>query len=820
MKTKLTLILPLSILLLTSFYKISNNNDIIKKIVAQLESYTFKVPQEKVYLHFDKPYYMAGETIWFKGYLLGASVHNIDSISGVLYVDLINSNAGIVKHLTLRCTGGTTEGDIKLDTALAQGVYTIRAYTHFMQNYPDDFFFKKEIKIWQSQPTIAHDYSQSSEFTDVADCQFFPEGGNLVANLTSRVGFKGINKWGRGADVQGLIINNTTQDSVTFIKSEHLGMGFFSFTPLPNTSYSAKIKKSDGSILTFNLPQVMSQGYVLQVDNISGKKDIKVYITSSQPQAEDKLENLVLIGQQRGISCFSAKIPNTKKNMSLNIPRSNVPDDGILQLTLFSSQGEPICERLVFIKKQEQQVNVKITSDKTTYKPREKVTLNIEAIDSSGRPVQGDFSLAVTDGQQVIPPQYEGNILSYILLTSDLKGYIEDPAYYFKPKDFKATIHLDYLLMTQGCRRFIWKDVLSNQYPKLAYPIQTHLSVTGKALRYNKKPSPKAQMTLFLKSKESKNPILQIEECDSSGRFAFYNLTYYDTCSILVQGVKEKGGRALDIMLDSTAIPLAVKPLFPALPITFNAYNLAEFIKRAAEALEAERQLRLKEEQMLQTVEIRAKKKVVSDSRRIYGVNSGRTIKITDEECNSYRTVYDILERQVPGIQVKLVDGDFVAMSRGGKLSIAIDGFITDDAFVNSLYPCDVEAVDVLRGPEAAIFGLSAGGSGVVNILTKSGNPDYKGSSRFSPGVITANRVGYAVTREFYAPQYDVSKPEHDLPDFRSTLYWQPHVKTNTEGKATVTFWNSDAKTKVNIYIEGFSNTGRLGLGRLDYTIQ
>ncbi len=822
MKTRLTLSIALFITLFSSFMSISNGDELIKKIVAQLESYMYKTPQEKVYIHLDKPYYMAGETMWLKGYLLGATVHNIDSVSGVLYVDLIHSNSQkIVKHLTLQCMGGTTNGDIKLDSTLAEGNYILRGYTHFMQNFSEDFYFKKDIKIWQTKPSSDKDYPNTAELTDVSEFQFFPEGGNLVDNITSRVGFKGTNKWGRGVDISGTIINNNTKDSVTFIKSEHLGMGTFSFMPQPNTTYTAKVKKSDGSVATFNLPQALPQGYVMQVDNISGKKDVKVYISLSNPQPEDKAEDLLLIGQQRGITCFTAKIPNKRKSILVNVPRQDIPDDGILQLTLFNPKGEPACERLVFIKKQEQQVNIKITSDRATYKPREKVTLNIEAIDSSGQPVQGNFSLVATDAKQVAPPQYEGNILSYILLTSDLKGYIEDPAYYFTPKDFKANIHLDYLMMTQGWRRFIWKDVLTEQYPRLNYAVENGLSITGKALRYNKKPSPKAKMTLLLKQKEVKNPLIAVEECDSSGHFAFYNLAFQDTCQVLVQAVKEKGGKGLDILLDTVPIPKVYKPLYPTLPITFDAASLAEFIKRAAESLELERQLQLREDRMLQTVEIKARKVQKTDSRRIYGENTGKTIKLTDADCINYRTVYDIVQAQVAGVQVTFVDGEQVANSRGGKLTFAIDGFITDDAFVSSIFPCDVESIDVLRGADAAIFGLSAGGgSGVVNVLTKSGNPNYTGgSSRPTPGIVTGNRVGYTIAREFYAPQYDVSKPEHDLPDFRSTIHWQPYVKTDKQGKATVTFWNTDAKTKVKVQIEGFSNKGRMGVGKLEYDV-
>ena len=501
-----------------------------------------------------------------------------------------------------------------------------------------------------------------------------------------------------------------------------------------------------------------------------------------------------------------------------------MPDDGIVQITLFNSDGTPLCERVVFIKKQAQQFNLKITADKTTYKPREKVILTLEATDSLGKPVMGHFSLAATDSKQVTPlsegtpmEPYESNILSYLLLTSDLKGFIEEPAYYFKPNDFTATRHLDYLMMTQGWRRFTWQNVMAQRTPRIDYPLEQGMSMTGKAVRYNKKASANAQMTLFLKPKEEKNAQLSISQCDSSGRFAFYNLDFSDTCQFLVQAVKEKGGRGLDIALDSTSLPSVTKAIIPATLIAFNAQTFAEFLKRTAEALEFERQLKLKDEQLLNTLEVKAKRIEKTDGRRIYS-KAGRSIALTDENCIRYRSIFDAIQMEVPGVQVNMgTDGEYVVSSRGGTLNFSVDGFATDNSFVSSINPCDVEAIDVLRGAEAAIFGMQGGSAGMVNVLLKTGS--YLGASQPAPGIVTGRRMGYHVAKEFYTPQYDVSKPEHDLPDFRSTIFWQPSVKTDATGKATVSFWNSDAKTTVRVNVEGFSNKGRVAVSKFEYTV-
>jgi hypothetical protein len=822
MKLKHNLIIVLGLLAFTSLTISNTNDELIKKIITKFNTYLRQAPEEKVYLHFDKPYYMAGETMWFKSYLFDATLHGIDSVSRILYVDLIQpENGKILKHLALKCTSGTASGDIRLDEKLPEGIYTLRAYTQYMRNFSEDFFFKKEVKIWQKKENNAPNEGELKDLSLVADCQFFPESGNLVSGVLSRVGFKALNKLGRGIDVEGFILEND-KDTLAFFKSEHLGMGMLSFNPKIGKTYAAVMKNKAGNVFSFPMPQVVEKGYVMLVDNISNKSNIKVFVNNSKPQAADKAGELVVIGQQRGIVCFTAKIPNTKAAVPLTISRQSVPDDGIVQITLFNTDGTPLCERLIFIKKQAQQFNLKVTADKAAYKPREKVTLTLEATDSLGQPVMGNFSLTATDSKQVTPPQYQENILSYLLLSSDLKGFIEDPAYYFKPNDFNATRHLDYLMMTQGWRRFTWKNIMADAKPRIDYPLEQGLAVTGKALRYNKKASSNAKMTLLLKPKNSKDPLLALGECDSSGRFAFYNLDFQDSCQMLLQAVKPKGGKGLDIVLDTIALPKTATALLAPAMLYYDPKAFAEFLKRSADALEYERQIRLKDDQMLNTLEVKAKRVAQSDSRRIYGKPMmGKSITISDADCITYRSVFDIIQQQTAGIQVSQNNGETVVTSRLGTLNFAVDGLVTDNTFIESLQPCDIEMVDVLRGADAAIFGTQANGGGIINILTKSGNPDYTGpSTQLTPGVITGWRIGYHITREFYTPQYDVSKPEHDLPDFRSTIFWHPLVKTDATGKATVSYWNSDAKTTVQIQVEGFSNKGRVAVGRLEYSIQ
>jgi TonB-dependent Receptor Plug Domain len=814
-------------------FTILKQGDISDKIIRLLTQYTLKVPQEKVYLHLDKPYYLAGEKMWFKGYLFNAVSHSVDSVSRILYVDLVDPTEGkVLIHNILRCEKGMTDGSFALPDSMSEKTYIVRAYTNYMKNFSDDWFFQKEVKIWQ---TTNHHKTNFEGLNELADCAFFPEGGYAVCGLDGRVGFKAVNKMGKGLDVQGVVLENET-DTVVRFKTMHAGMGYFNFTPQLGKKYTAVVSvldtipssnnKNTAHRKTFTMPEAQDKGVALVVDNVTNRQNIKIFIKNTQPAQADKASEYSILGHQRGMPCFSVKYKNTEKLVAINILRSVIPDDGIVQITLFDPEGQPLCERLIFAQ-QNKQINLKVTADKTTYKPREKVTLNIEATDSTGKPVVGHFSLSATDGAQVLPEKHAENMLSYLLLSSDLngkdailRGSLENPAYYFDKSNKAATRDLDVLMMTQGWRRFVWKDILAEKFTTPQYLIEQGLSVTGKAIRPNGQASKKPiGVTMFIN--EGKKKRVEFAQADSTGAFGFYNFNFEDTTSVFVRAVKEKGLGGLKLKLDKPFIPkvAAHQPTYEWLPYDENAY--ANFLKNARETVAFEQLLKRNQEKMLEAVEIKAKRKVERDNRRLYD-KPKNSIDMQQENCGGYSNILDFLSGRVAGVQI--FEQGFersVSMRGGSNVYFKLDGNDVDIDFISSISPCDVEAIDVLKGPEASIFG-SQGGDGVIAILTKRGNPNYDFSNddTYLPtNVVIQKLIGYTPIREFYAPRYDVPKPEHEFKDFRSTLHWQPYIKTDNNGKATVSFWNNDAKTKVNVAVEGVSQIGRVGVGACFYEV-
>lgn len=821
----------------TAFTFTDEGKSLTEKILLQLEKYRQNTPQEKLYLHFDKPYYMAGETMWFKGYLFDGIQHGIDSVSRVVYVDLVNETTGkIIANRVLKCEG-STQGDIALPDSLEEGMYHIRAYTNYMKNFSDEHFFNQDFKIWQGKNKSRLTDDKVEKMTQATDVQFFPEGGNSVIGLDARIGYKALNILGKGVDVKGFILDSG-KDTVGAFQSDHLGMGVFNYTPEAQKTYIAFVKQSDGKYLPFNLPIAYEKGFSMAVDNLSSKEKIKIYITNNSPKPADKATELVVVAHQRGQLVFMAKATEAQKAFSVSIPKTKIPDDGIVQITLIDAQGEPRCERLIF-SNQNKHLNLKVSSDKSIYKTREKVTVNLEATDAEGKPVIGNFSIAVTDGSQVLAEPNQENLLTYLLLSSDvsnlnsgefystLRGNIEQPAYYFDKENTDAARHLDILMMTQGWRKFVWRDLMAGKFPKMENFLETGLSVTGKAIRPNGKIADNVTLTMMLKNGKL-NPQFQMGITDSLGRYGFYGLDFNDSTQVFMQGMKKGGSKNLDVTIDGKKPSPKVKIVkIPYNPMEFDTKDLADFLKKANDAVELEKKLKLsRDSQLLNEVVVKAKKIVEPDSRKIYG-RASNTIKVDQILCGGATSIFQMIQGRVAGVQVSPNgQGGYSVLIRGitsltgnNEPLYLLDGMpVEADAF-SAINPCDVDNIDILKGADAAIFGSRAA-TGVISVLTKRGGSNYDYSKDPASGVSIQRRVGYYVAREFFAPKYDVAIPDHVRPDFRSTLHWQPNIRTDATGKATLTYWNTDANAKIHIIAEGVSTQGRVGVTKAEYILK
>ncbi|MFA6275864.1 MAG: carboxypeptidase regulatory-like domain-containing protein, partial [Pedobacter sp.] len=294
------------------------------------------------------------------------------------------------------------------------------------------------------------------------DFQFFPEGGQLISGIPNQVGFKAIKVSGLGIDAKGVIIDDQNNEVTTFTSS-YAGMGSFYVTPENGKNYKAKVTFKDGTIKTFDLPNAVASGITLQVVN-SNAEFINLKILANTPFYEANTDkSLFVVAQNANMIYYAAKASLKNQVIMTKIPKKNFPA-GVVQITLFNANDEPLSERLAFVLHPDA-MNLTVKSDLPVYKPRQKVKMILDA-KSAGLPTAGDFSISVIDEQKVpVDENSETTILSSLLLTSDLKGYIEKPNYYFIKTDDKKLGDLDKLMLTQGYRRFAYKDILAGRYP-------------------------------------------------------------------------------------------------------------------------------------------------------------------------------------------------------------------------------------------------------------------------------------------------------------------------------------------------------------------
>ena len=271
------------------------------------------------------------------------------------------------------------------------------------------------------------------------DVQFLPEGGSLIAGLPATIGFKAIGENGKGIDVSGVILDQDKKQVAEF-KSLKNGMGNFYLGAGNSATYTAEVTLANGTKKTFALPTIKKSGTILQIKNELDADSIKVSVMASDDISQ-LADSYFLIGKARGIICYAAII-NFKEggSVSKKIAKSLFPT-GIAHFTLMTVKAQPLNERLTFIDHQDE-LSFQFEENKADYSSRDSIAVNLKVADNTGKPVACNLSLVVTDDTQVKADSLQENIVSRFLLTSDLKGYVEHPGYYFQSKNKKTWRHL------------------------------------------------------------------------------------------------------------------------------------------------------------------------------------------------------------------------------------------------------------------------------------------------------------------------------------------------------------------------------------------
>ncbi|RZL47465.1 MAG: carboxypeptidase regulatory-like domain-containing protein [Pedobacter sp.] len=876
---------------------------IVSKSVKLANDYPF----EKVYLHFDKPYYAIGDTVWFKAYIT-IDVHQPSPLSKVVYVDVISSKDSLVQTLKLQVTAAAALGNIVLSSPLyKQGNYRFRAYTNWMRNFDAAYFFNKTIAVgnvekqistnisvsgitqgnntkvtaqvsykdptgkpyankkvsWKvlssddekisnskgttdangiltvsfstnktsalntSTLTTEIDYADYKSLTntfslkhaaDKSDIQFFPEGGDLLNGVRSKVAFKAIKPNGLGADIKGTIVDNTGA-KIADITSQHLGMGVFEFTPQSGKTYKANITFADGAQSTYNLPIAREEGIVLSADN-SNPQNLNFKLSSNGIFFEkNKGKTFYIVAQNGQTICYAARTVLNSNIYSAAIPKTKFPS-GVLKLTLFSG-GQALSERIVLIQRNDL-LNITMKTPQTTYTIRDKVVMNV-TVNKDQKPVEANMSVTVIDETKVPFDEIsETTILTHLLLTSDLKGYIEKPNYYFTNVNEKTIADADLLMLTQGYRRVVFKDILANVYPTKKFLPETGITITGTIRNNTGLPLAKGNLNLTVPDKN----ISLFTTANNQGEFKFTNLVIPDSTEVSINAKNNPNSNNLMILVDNEIFQPIDADINAPGTITNIDSTLTPYLKNAKQRIENSRVL--KEVTITATATPLVKQKTHADHPRLSGLSSIPDAMITSERFAACPIILQCLQSIVPGLTY---DANNLYSSRayqqGDRRPVAMfhNGLNVEYGYFQNIPTSEIESIEFFRTDGQSGINRMSNTMGVLVVNSKVvpkvkfKKEDFLALLRQNSAVNITPR-GYAESRVFYSPKYEVSKASGIGGDLRTTIFWNPNVLTDTTGNATFQFYNADGKGSYRAIIEGIDSDGNIGRTLYRYKVQ
>ena len=762
-----------------------NNLTILDSLTLKAEHYSENHPTEKVYLHFDKPFYASGEDSWYKAYVVNGSDLNPINISSVLYVDWIDPSGKVINHKQLKIENGGAVGDFAIDTTLRAGTYTVRAYTNWMRNDDPELFYSKKIQVFDpraAQGTLSTNASRPSP----VDLQFFPEGGTLVAGVKTQIAFKAIQANGKGIDVHGKIVDEQNKLVTTF-RSSHSGMGSFPFIGDTHKSFRAVLESGE----VYPLPVPSESGLTLAASNMNSSKILM------QIQSTNNDSMVYLIGQSQGHICYAESIKMNGTLKDISILKDDLPE-GILQLTLFNSKGIPQCERMLFIKK-DNRIVVSINSDKKQYAPRDSIILSFKIDDLLGDSLDViPFSMTVTDADYISDDKNSENIYTRLLLQSDLKGNVANPGWYFETQTLEKTYALDLVMLTHGWSRYNWENILNPSPDSILFEPETGITLEGQILASNK-PVPNAPFVVTIP--HSENDFVNVYESDSLAKFKITGLDFYDSTLISWRVMNRKKGAIQNakILLNASQSIPTVSQFDGQYPTTFESKNdpnekiLAKYRKTGIWNFDNSR--------MLDEFVVEAKRiEIVTTGYNQVALKPGPAdLKVTTSQfVNRYASGLPFVSLQpMPDGTDKWLSARVktIIISINGNAEVA-EGFNGNPYLTLNSIPIDqIEYVTVASHPPPP-----ATWEYFITVKTKTSN------SQEGLGTIKQLTRGYDLAREFYHPKYEASEISSIAYDNRTTLYWNPNLQIDKDGIATVKFYNSDSTQKFLIRAEGIAN--------------
>ena len=807
-----------------------------------------KVPQEKVYLHFDNTSYFEGETMWFKAYVVRTDSCRLSDLSRVLYVELLNPTGDVIKKRKYKIDGdGIAHGDIPLDTIYGSGFYEVRAYTRYMTNWGTNACFSRVFPVyepvtaegnyanpvirtasWRKRDPNSRDRSdslylnaidqgiQDSDLRKTLSVSFYPEGGNMVVGQPCRVALLAVDDNGRPYQGKGWV-TDSSEDVVAMVETDSLGRGLFTVVP-DGRPMRMQVRNLKDKTQYFDLPSAQQEGCALSLDAESDNMLARLRCTEG---VCGRLLAYVLV---HGGNILRADTMKAAPLIEIEVGRKNMPG-GVSQLTVFGSDGRIMAERLFFVCPEADKADsVTVTAKTEKLTPCGRVSLELKT-----RP-DARLSFTAMDAATMKNGTY-GNIRQWMLLGSDVRGYIHDVGYYFESDDQEHRRSADLLMLTQGWRRYDWEQMA---YIKPLYnpqPVEEGLNLYGRLGAYRKhNPATLVDLEVYLYNQQGYS-LSGHTRTDIYGNYAFSVPDIEGEWMTQIFTRLDGKRKTFLVGIDRQFSPVAryITPL-EAARREIDRPNL--FVRPLEWVDDDTVYVPLsKREHVLRNVTVKAWRPYFTNDdwqykKESWGKEYATLYYNVDRELDAIRdrgeadpTTFEFLCKRNPLFndpEAKFVPTAW-ALDIGWNGSISYDyrpiSWIIDNGMTNI-----ANATSDRSGFNADMF-FPIDLSEIRSIYIQPDNPrEYNSTVRIymylhkkyttesNKGLRKTYFDGYNTPETFQMEDYSVIPP---IEDFRRTIYWQPDVKTDSEGKAKIEFYNNSSCREMFISVEGMTPDGK-----------
>jgi hypothetical protein len=764
-----------------------------------LNVYEEQYPKEKIHMHFDRTIYNAGESLFFKLYVLSGIEWT--SLSKNVYVVFYDDNGKFLKETVAPLFQSSSKGSFDIPKDYNGSYIHIKAYTRWMLNDDSVFAYEKNIPI-----NIDLAVKQKKAVNLLTRVEVFPEGGVLVNDLKSKVAFKATNATGAPVFIKGLLVNNKNKVLDT-LKVLHDGMGVFILKPTAGESYQLNWTDENGQKGTSNMMPANESGVVMNVKIDIDKATVFVERNIVVP---DNFKKMRLLVHQNQHLIYTVQFKGEERlAQKASLPIDELPT-GVVQFSLFTDDWLPVAERIVLVNNRLHEFNAQVNIQISNLNKRGKNVLELYVKDTT----MANMSMSITDASVVLPEQQ--NIYTDFLLNNDIKGKVYNPAYYFSSDADSIAAHLDLVMLTNGWRKFDWEKIKNKVLPTRLYPKETDLMKIGGKVYSNtaSRVGDGLLLNLIIQAKDSSKKLLFLPIGMDGGfedKTAFFN----DTSKIYYSVNGKTKNTSFAVRFENGLL----NPNFKKLNLDADRFDNSWSDRFAREKLnsillEQERQKKYLASLTLSEVVVRARTKSpvqILDEKYTTGLFAGGDAISFDlsADANVIASI-DILtylQAKVPGLAITTGGSQASATWRGSNTDFFLNEINTTIDQVRNLSISDISYIKALRPP---FFGSVGGGSGgAIAIYTKRG-ANNKGGNENKKGIEYAVLGGYSVFKEFYNPNYDKQAENFEV-DNRATLYWNPYLLTNKKSsRVRIEFFNNDISKRLQIVLEGINANGRL----------